>query len=219
MPKADKQKPTSVTRSRTVTNKTNRFQAEFGYLREVNTRLSPSEDAASSSTHGRGKGKAKRGVGRPISGSPLELGLDNTLTADITATNTTKSKRSMATTVEPKRAEFTQQVKRCTLCDDLGHDEMLCKRTGDSRPPPLTCKQCKHDYTYTDQKLVAEIDLCSAHRTKIMKPKCSLDKLRKAQSAISLVEDLTKHGTSLEDALKFLGIPLNRYEKLMKRVA
>ena len=173
-------------------------------------------DAGRGRGNGRGRGtgkqKAKRGTGRSIGGGSL--------TSDISIVTTTTKTRTISTTVEPRHSDFSQQIMRCNVCDDLGHCSMLCEQQSDARPPPITCRQCKHKYSYTDnQQLITETELCSAHLTKILQPTTtSLKKIKRAEFAIEKINELVSHGTALDDALEWMGLSIERYEKLMKRL-
>ena len=209
MPKS----PVKITRTRTAASKTRalKFKDALEEMREVEERLQKLNDDDFATS------RARKGKGKPIGGGPL----GGDVTTDDGPSSSTADK---GFTVEPIRKDVGQQVQRCSLCDGLGHQEQLCILDTSSRPPAITCKQCSHSYKYTDgdQKLLVEVQLCSAHKKAITeKPSTSrdADKKKHAEFVLERVKELTADGTPLESALEWLQVTRRRYERFQRRLA
>ena len=209
--------PIKILRSRTATAQMRNqlFHQSFDYLREITER----REAPTTST-GRGRRGRPRGRGALIGGGSL--------TGEAAAETPTPSTttRNVATTTEPRRADFCQQLRSCSSCNGLDHQDNLCQIDAPpSRPLAVTCKQCSHSYTYKEENgieiLVTTTKTCSAHRRRVVNPenaRLTLEKKKKAEFLISKIDELIELGSSLEDSLQWLGVSESRYQKLRSRV-
>lgn len=199
----------------------NRFQENFGYLREVLQRHPCDNTSTSGRGRGRGRGKGKaKGRGHLVGGGELESTLDVLPTTTATRVVT----RTVGQTVAPRVRDVQHQTISCNLCGGLGHVAMLCEQEFTRVPPSLNCRQCTHTYTRGDQKMTTVTVYCSAHRTPETEtepepPACTPAQRKKAIVYIANVTSLLGQGKTLTVALKYVGISLERYNKYRERAA
>ena len=116
------------------------FHQSFDYLREITER----REAHTTST-----GRGKRGRAGLIGGGSL--------TGEAAAETPTPSTgtRNVATKTEPRRADFCRQLRSCSSCNSLGHQDSLCQTDAQpSRPLAITCKQCSDSYAYKEDNRI-----------------------------------------------------------------
>ena len=207
--------PVKILRSRTATAQMRNqlFHQNFDYLREITER----REVPSTST-GRGRRGRPRGRGGLIGGGAL-----SGEAASETPTPSTGT-RNVATTTEPRRADFSQQLRSCSSCNGLDHQDNLCQADAPpSRPLAVTCNQCSHSYAYKEENgtevLVTTTATCSAHRRRIVgASRLALEKKKKAEFLLSKIDELIGLGSSLQESLQWLGVSESRYQKLRSRV-
>ena len=123
-----------------------------------------------------------------------------------------------------KLKHSSSQVKRCPICDGLGHAPLLCPKTVDpgNRPPSIDCTKCYKSWKFNGSaELDINIKLCSAHRIGTTPVPCSsapepdLVKMRQARLVVEKVNNCAAKST-LEDALKFFGMTQQKFQKFQK---
>ena len=210
----------SINQITTATVQTNRirFHQNFDYLREI-TERSEEPTTSTRGKRGRGRPRGSGGRGRLIGGGALSGDADAQTTPGALT-------RNVATTAEPRRTDFSQQLRSCSSCNGLDHQDNLCQSDiPSSRPLAVTCKQCSHTYSYKEENgveiLVTRTETCSAHRRRVVIPgpsQLTLEKKKKAEFILSKIEELRSLGSTLEDSLQWLGVSESRYQKLRSRV-
>ena len=229
---------TFITRSRTATLRTQ--TATTSLLREVTAAGSSSTEDPTNErgrARGRARGRRSRGAGRRTSSTSRARGRGGRrgrgrgrahrigggeLVLGVSASSTTGTTRTLATTVEPKRSDTTQQTRSCDACLGMGHQENLCEAPATSRPRAINCRQCSHQYSYSQNgaNLTAAIVLCSGHQRNIVELQNNKEKKKKkAELLIARITELVNTGVPLRDAQAFFRIDAAHYKKLQDRAS